>query len=321
MPSITFGSRAEANEVRDIPAVAGRLAPGDDRRSRTVELGAGTPDRILERLENRALQSQRVESRGRGLETLTDRERESLRRGHRRFSWQQHGLEAMRVKAALAAQGVTEWQDYYEPGEGVPGAFKNLEASKGRSASTGASIGVGGMRTDEEELVDYGRRGRQAERAQAAGVDRAKEPALLELDPGAQEFLEEELTFGVDVWDIAFSEGNGGMVVGSGHDFELLEEVNARRSPRAQLMDRLLAAPKTRDPIAWANDPAHLDFPGIDTVDPVLVHERRSERARAADEGRAAPITFDAEEWADAPDQLDYPGVDGLVADALEVFD
>jgi hypothetical protein len=222
----------------------------------------------------------------------------------------------MRVKAALGRKGATEWQDYYEPGEGVSGALANLEASKGQSAATGASIGVGGQRTDDEEISGMARRQGQAERAQAGQVRGAKDPALIEADPAAIGFLREEQQFDPDVFDLSF---NGKP---SGRDYERLQERHERRSQRAQTVDEQSAATVTRDPLKWTEAPDRYDYPGIDELDPRKRHAARSKMARRVDEQRAAPFADSVEQWARDPDQYDWLGVDSTgMGDAGFGFD
>lgn len=307
--TFTFGSRQAANSIRDIGAVTAYLDVDDDRREKTVKLKPDAPDSIVQRLEQRAFVTGSTSRASAGQAKLSDSERQSLQRTQDSFNWQDHGLEAMRTKAALERKGATEWIDFYEPGEGVEGAMKNLKASKERSAETGANIGVGGDFTDEEEM-GAGRMRQQTERMQAQQVKGAKDPAILQQDTDAQGFLREEQEFEGDVFDIAFSRGDSGRVEGSGRDYERLQDRNAQRSDRAQELDDLRAAPKTRDPFEWANNPAQFDFPGIDTLDPAKVHDNRSERAQEMDESRQAEVTNDPVEWADNPDDLDFPGVD-----------
>lgn len=308
MPELEFGSRKAANDVRE--KVSEYRAASDDKRSKTVKLKPSTPDRIVERVEQEAYTSQGSGRESAGQAELSDAEQKSLKRQHDTFSWQEHGFEAMRVKAAMQRKGATEWQDFYEPGEGVGGALQNLRASKSRSAATGASIGVGGQRTDEEELTGGGRQRTQAERAQAGQVRNAKRPAVVGRDPDAISFIREEQRFGGDVFDITFGETRRGVPTSSGRDRELVEQRNEQRSERAQRMDDRRAAEMTTDPIEWATDPSHYDFPGVDTVEPAAKHAARPERARETDERELAPRASSVREWAADPDQYDWPGVD-----------
>lgn len=313
--SITFGSRDQANEFRD--KVEKYRKSTDDRRTKTVELKSSTPDRILQRAETEAFTSETDKSAARGMEELTKSERESLKSQHRTFSWQKYGFEAMRAKAALSAKGATDWQDFYEPGEGVGGALNNLRQSKQRSQQSTAELGVGGDYTDEGEQASRQRQRRQTERVQAAQVEDAKQPAF-EGDEDAIGFLREEQRFEDDLFAITFTGGDP-----SGQDYRGLEEAHRRRSQRAQRVDERRTAEVTLDPLKWAANKSTTDFPGIDTVKPEQLHANRSERARERDEDELAPIAETQEQWARNPDQFDLPGIDtpdrsSIVATELE---
>ncbi|MFB6211583.1 MAG: hypothetical protein ABEI76_08610, partial [Halobacteriales archaeon] len=96
----------------------------------------------------------------------------------------------------------------------------------------------------------------------------------------------------------------------SGHGGELAREVQDDRSQRARSLDARKRAKITTDLGVWASAPGQYDLPGIDTIDPDLVHGNRSERARDVDEQEAAPLTMKPVEWVHDMDHLDYPGVD-----------
>lgn len=268
MPTITFGSRQAANQFRE--RVGEYLTPSDDRRSTTVELQRDTPERIIDRAQSAAYETQSPQREGATQADLSKAERESLSRQHRTFNWAQHGFEAMYVKGAMQARGVDTWQDFYEPGEGVASALSKLQRKKGQAGRTGqrASLGIESMRTDREEEAGGGRRRRQSEQVRARQTDSAKSPAIMQGDRDAQGALREAERFEDGVWDISFRDtDDDGRPEPSGPDFRLLEERHEQRSAVAQRTDEAKAAPKTRDPIAWANAPNELDFPGIDTVD------------------------------------------------------
>ncbi|WP_136689984.1 hypothetical protein [Halorhabdus amylolytica] len=306
---IEFGSRDAANDTRG--RIEGFLAESDSRVEKTIQLKESTPDRIVERVESEGYGSQTSDRQSYGKAKLSESERESLNRQHRNFSWQQHGFEAMAVKAAMQSQGVTEWMDYYEPGEGVESALSKVRDAKGSAQQTRASQGIGGKRTDQEETGNRGRRARQAERAQSGRVDSAKEPALLNQDTDALDFLREEQRFEDDIFDIAFSQSDSfGRPVGSGRDYQTLRERHEQRSERAQELDEQKHAPTTRDPIKWSQNPGEYDFPGIDTLNPSKKHESRSDRAQEVDENEQAPLAESPAEWATNMDALDLPGID-----------
>lgn len=308
MPTIEFGSRTVANDMRD--KVEEYLSRADDRRELTVKLKSSTPDKIVERVKEEAFGSREQRSRGAGKAKLSDKEQRSLERQHDTFTWQQHGFEAMSVKAAMQEEGVTEWMDYYEPGEGVDSAIGKLREKKKSAQQHGASIGTESMRTDMEEVNNTGRRSNQAERAQAQQAKRAKRPAVVETDTEAIDFLREEQRFSdSDVFDITVS-GQGPTLDASGRDLDLLHERNEARSAHARLMDDLKAANITKDPIAWAQNPSSMDFPTVDTLKPEKVHDRRSERARDVDNQELAPVADTRQEWATNPDEFDWPDVD-----------
>jgi hypothetical protein len=300
--SITFGSREKANEFRE--KVEEYRKSTDDRRTKTVELKDSTPDRILQRAESEAFTSETDESAGRGMEELSKSERESLKSQHRTFSWQDYGFEAMRAKAALTAKGATEWQDFYEPGEGVGGALNNLRQSKQRSQQSSAEIGVGGDYTDEGEQASRQRQRRQTERVQAQQLENAKLPAFMG-DEEAASFLEEEQRFSDDIFAISFSGEQP-----SGEDFQRLREAHEDRSERAQRVDERRTAEVTRDPLKWSRNKSTLDFPGIDTVEPERLHRQRSERAQERDEDERAPLPDTKQQWAQNPGRYDLPGID-----------
>lgn len=176
---VEFDKLEDANQVRQ--RISQHLAASDDRRTRTVVLQGDTPEQIVERVEREADASRREEHGGAGMQELTTEERESLKRQHSTFSWQKHGFEAMRVKAAARRSGVagSDWIDLYEPGEGPASAIQKLEQQKQREAAGRGTTAVEtGRRTDEEELGGRGRRARQAERASAEQVSRAKPSAF-----------------------------------------------------------------------------------------------------------------------------------------------
>jgi len=304
MVSIEFGRLDAANEMRD--KVAQYLSRTDKRNEKTVRLESSTPDRVIERVKEAAFGSREQRAKGAGKAELTDKERESLKRQHSNFSWQQHGFQAMAVKAALQSEGVTEWMDYYEPGEGVDSALAKLRSSKGNAVNSRASIGAESMRTDTDEMRNTGRRSKQAERVSSDRVDSAKRPAIVEQDEAATDFLQEEMEFGGDPFDVSVQ----GRREASGRDVELVEERHEQRSMRAQRQDEMEAAPTTSNPLKWSANPDQYDFPGVDTIDPDVVQDTRSERAREMDANQRAPIAESAAQWANNPDEYDLPGVD-----------
>lgn len=308
MPTVTFDRLEDARAARS--KFNQYLASSDDGRSTTVRTKRSIPDRIQRRLEEEATQSRRQGKRGTGQADLSEKEKRRLKRSQSNWNWRQHGFESMRVKAALASKGVSggDWLNYYEPGEGVEGALANLSAGQSKAAQTGAG-------TARERRMDVGpnmaERGRQSERAAAQRTKSAKEPAILERDQEAIDFLEEEQTFGDDPFDISFSGSDRwGRPEPTGADVDLLEERNQQRSQHARRMDNLRQAPITRDPVKWAENPDQYDFPGIDTLDPQKKHAARSDKARSLDENLRADVADSVKEWASDPGEFDLPGVD-----------
>jgi hypothetical protein len=304
---IKFGSRKDANEQRE--KFEQYLSEKDDRRKKTVKLSEDAPERVLDKAQSAGFESEQAETHNAGMHELSDSELDKIKRVHDNFEWQENGFEAMRVKAALEAKGVTGWQNYYEPGEGVGGAVRTLEQSKRRSAAGGGSVAMDD-RHDPDEQVNQRRRQQQTSRMRGRQLESAKEAAVMEGDADAAEFINEERQFGEDVFKIRFSESPTGVPQASGTDLALLEDRNQERSKRARRMDNRRAAKITRDPVTWASAPGQYDFPGIDTVDPQEAHNRRSKRAREKDRNELAPKADTLNEWAADKDHLDWPGVD-----------
>lgn len=320
---IKFGSRKDANEQRE--KFEQHLSEKDDRRKKTVKLSEDAPDRVLDKAQTAGFESEQAETHNAGMHELSDGELDQIKRVHDNFEWQEDGFEAMRVKAALEAKGVTGWKNYYEPGEGVGGAVKTLEQSKRRSAAGGGKVAMDDRR-DPDDQINQRRRQQQTSRMRGRQLESAKEAAVMEGDADATEFINEERQFGEDVFKIRFSESPTGVPQASGTDLALLEERNQQRSKRARRMDNRRAAKITRDPVTWASAPGQYDFPGIDTVDPQQAHNRRSERAREKDRNELAPKADTLNEWAADKDHLDWPGVDtpralGLGSDDADLPD
>lgn len=270
MPTIEFGSRKAANDFRD--RASEWLAADDSRRRKAVKLKRGAPAHVRRRGEEEAFTTRREGRSSSGMAELSEQERRTLERTQDTYSWQQHGFEAMRAKAALQQQGATDWMDFWEPGEGAEGAMKNLRRAKERSARTGAGIGVESRRTDEEELMGQQRRRRQGEAVMGEQLSGARRAAILEEDPDAMAFLEREREV-ADVFDLSFST-RGREPKPLGETGELVEDRHEMRSPTARAVDRAKEAPKTRDPLKWSQAPNQWDFPGVDTVDPDRAREQ-----------------------------------------------
>lgn len=320
---IKFGSKDDANEQRE--KFEQYLSDKDDRRKKTVKLSEDAPDRVLEKARSAGFESEEAESHSAGMRELSESEQEQLNRVHRNFSWQENGFEAMRVKGALQSKGVTDWKNYYEPGEGISGAVQKLEQGKQRSARGGGKVAMDDRR-DPDDQVNQRRRQQQTSRVRGRQLESAKEAAVTEGDAEAKEFITEERGFGEDVFNIRHSESPSGVPQASGSDLSLLEQRNRQRSKRARRLDNRRAAKITRDPLQWASAPGQFDFPGIDTVDPQDAHNRRSKKAREKDRNELAPKADTLNEWADDKDHLDWPGVDtpralGLGGDGVDLPD
>lgn len=303
MPSVEFGTRNDAGEMRD--RLGPFLASDDDARTSTLKLKPSAPDSLIERVEGEAFESERDDRKSAGMAELSSRERQNLKRQYNQFSWSSHGFEAMRAKAEAQRRGATEWLDYYEPGEGAEGIAKNLRSSKDSASRRGAGIGVGGDYTDEEEMNQRRRVRRQSEKVSAESVDRAKEPAFGG-DSEAIGFLREESLFTDSLFGISFRGRDGP----SGRDYDRLRDAHESRSKQAQTLDERRSAKVTRDPLEWAQNKGRLDFPGIDTVEPDRLHKQRSKRARTVDERTSAPLANSREQWAQNPSRYDWKGVD-----------
>lgn len=81
---------------------------------------------------------------------LYEDKRRSLERQHETWSLQRHGFEAIHARGALQVRGVTEWMEFYEPGEGAAGALSNLRSLKEQAVQNSAPIGVGGEQRDRD---------------------------------------------------------------------------------------------------------------------------------------------------------------------------
>jgi hypothetical protein len=309
MPKYEFGSREAANDFRD--RIPEDLAPEDSRRSKTVRIAETAPRRIKERARDTALRSGgQQDAQTADMAELTDAEKQTLKRTTS-FDWQRHGFEAMRAKAVLQREGVTEWLDYYEPGESAQSSLSKLQDKRQRAMNTRASIGIESDRTDQAEVTGGRRQRQQAEQARGRELERAKDAGLTQRDGEALDFLAEERQFTDDLFDFSFGEDQFGVPDATGADAQRLEEFHdTQRSERSRTMDEMRAADVTRDPFEWLEAPDEHDFPGIDTPNVEMIHEQRSERAQTLDEQRTAEIADDYVQWMNNPDRYDLPGVD-----------
>jgi hypothetical protein len=146
--TIEFGDRNRANDYRDSHPDA--LHPADDdRRYKTVSLHPDASDEVVETAETEAQKSKADDTKSYGQTGLTDDERDQLE-NRDTWSWATNGFEAMSVKAALEAEGATDWLNYYEPGGGVGGALKLLEAGKEAEAAGRGPTGIKGDYVDSD---------------------------------------------------------------------------------------------------------------------------------------------------------------------------
>lgn len=300
---VDFGSRGAARQVRNNPQLRGFVAEGDDARSSTVRLKSGTPESALNRIGNLAAESRQKDAAKAGQSELSRRERSKID-----FSRQGVNVpKARSLKAIAEKEGVSDFLQFADLTLTVD---ENREVLERASREEKGSRGLGRSSEKDVTMRAAGAFDRQREEE----VGHAKGPAFGG-DPDAQALLRERQGAGADVFDVSFSSTDRfGRPEPSGRDAERLRDIHSQRSAHAQRMDEIQAAPKTRDPLKWVNNPAQLDFPGIDTVDPERVHSARSDRAQAVDESRTAPMASSVEEWAASPDEFDLEGIDAPAA-------
>lgn len=295
---IEFARRELANQIRDDPQFQAFIADSDDRRTATVVLRDATPEPALNDIAGRAADSRRAEAEKAGQAPLTDAER-------RRINFAAPGVnvpKARSIKAIAEKEGVDDW---------IAFADLSLTVDENRDLLKRAAREERGKRMGQ-------RRDSEAARAQRLGeafttqqdqeLDRAKDFALTDPDPEAQDFLRDQGPI-EDVFDIGLRR-EPGRTVGQGEDFDRLVERHEQRGERATAIDERRTAEVTTNPFVWANNPDRYDFPGIDTVQPADLHDERSERARDTDRDELAPIADTREQWARHPDEFDWPGVD-----------
>jgi hypothetical protein len=169
--TVEFGSRDSANEYRDSHPDA--LHPADDdRRYKTVSFHPDASVEVVETAETEAQKSKADDTKSYGQTSLTDDERDTLEQRDN-WSWSTNGFEAMSAKAALEAEGATDWMNYYEPGEGVGGALKLLEAGKEAEAAGRGPTGIKGDYVDSEK--SDAEIGRAVEKAEGKAEEHARE--------------------------------------------------------------------------------------------------------------------------------------------------
>lgn len=147
---IEFGSRGEANDVRDTVGeehLTGRF----DRRYRTIEVTDDAPDDLLEELEARAAESRANQEAGPGQADLTRAERNH-------FDMSREGLNVPKlrsIKAVMLDAGVSDWRAHVDP---------TLSVDEHRQVAEQAAQEGGGQRMDVETSDDQRRTELEAQR-------------------------------------------------------------------------------------------------------------------------------------------------------------
>lgn len=172
---IEFGSKGAADAARE--EFAEHVCPiDDDRRLKTVAFVSDLPDDVREGIETGATVSFADERETYPQRSLTDGEKQTLRRRPGGWNWNEHGLAAMRVKGALLAEGVPsgDWLEFYETGEDYSAALARVEEQKATTAATGAANALSGDPADADEGMTAGERARATEQAGGDGCDHAR---------------------------------------------------------------------------------------------------------------------------------------------------
>ncbi|AXR80708.1 helix-hairpin-helix domain-containing protein [Natrarchaeobaculum sulfurireducens] len=236
---IEFGGIDDAREFRE---QYGEVLHQDDvPQSKTVTVRADADDAVLDRGREDALISHADETEGTyGMERLTGSERDSLEKQHDTWDWQQYGFEAMRAKAALAAQGVTgsDWLDYYEPGEDWSSSLDKLDESKQSAARGGGQTAVEGMRHDSrEEEMTRGDIARVIDKARGRQEQHAIE--------GAKEGYDEAIEALRDVhgWSEAEISKLRGLVESADTTYTRADVVEIEKFERSQTSGRMVPTP------------------------------------------------------------------------------
>ena len=293
--AVEFGNIEAARKVRNNPQYKAFVADEDVPQSKTVTLKDVTPQGALDDITGEAAETKRHEAEKAGQAGLTKHERKAID-----FSREGVDIPTVRAIKGIAVNfGVGDWMSF---------ADLELTVDENRQVLREAAReerGRRGMGRDDmsDERIDQ-RLAQAHTEKKSSEVDRAKQFALVETDPEAQEFVQGNATF-----DIAFNRQNN-QLIGQGEDFERLEDRHEKRSGRAQRTDERKSAQPTRDPVQWSNNPNEYDYPGVDTVQPKELHEERSEQAQTRDEQEVAPQAETKEQWAINPGRYDWRSVD-----------
>jgi len=113
--TIEFSRLDAANDWRDDHEEY--LCPDDKRTKMTMILRSDLPEEVVEDAQTKALASREGERKSYGQTKLSEDEKEYFERNYDTWDWQQYGFQAMAAKAALQAEGASNWLNYYEPGE------------------------------------------------------------------------------------------------------------------------------------------------------------------------------------------------------------
>lgn len=176
---IEFGTRAEANEVRDLVG-AEQFTDRYDRRHKTVELVDDAPEDLVEELEGRAAADRAAQESGPGQMDLTKAER-------RYFDFSREGLNVPKlraVKAIMTDAGVDDWRAHVDP---------TLTVAEHHDVAEQAATEGGGQRMDAEDSDDE-IRARQRRQAEGAKCDHALDHCA-DGEGDACDFLVEECGF------------------------------------------------------------------------------------------------------------------------------
>lgn len=280
---VEFGSIDDARAFRD--QHDGVIADADVPQAKTVTIDASDSE-IVDRAQEQALVSFADErSETAEMEPLSDGEIANLRASHDTFSWQQHGFQAMRAKAALQSRGAagTDWMDYFDPGEDWTSSLEKLEEGKQRAARGGGRTALEhGMRTDSpDEELSRGQIARRIEAARGRGERHAIEGAR-EGHKGALEALQTD--FG---WSSAEAKRLQEMVEDPSTPFTSADVKRIESFERSATSGQMVAVPTRRTP----HPPGHrsrtsgrFSPPAKRRMPPGIVRSRRTGRFRPGGE-------------------------------------
>ncbi|MFT4921039.1 MAG: hypothetical protein ACI8XM_000232 [Haloarculaceae archaeon] len=179
---IEFGTRAEANEARDLVGdehLTGRYV----RRYATIEVADDAPDDLVADLEARAAESRAEKEAGSGQADLTRAERNH-------FDLSRDGLNVPKlrsIKAVMADEGVSDWRAHVDP---------TLSVDEHRQVAEQAATEGGGARMDVETSDDQ-RRAELERQRRGADCDHALDHCV-DGEKDACDFLVERCGFDQD---------------------------------------------------------------------------------------------------------------------------